>query len=57
MNETKPEKQKPSAPSETKPGFFQRIFTKLDQTMKQQADKQAQNSCCSGNDDKGGKCC
>ena len=47
------------APSDTKPGFFQRILTKVDAAMKAKADAQAKNSsCCSGDDKgKGGKCC
>ena len=43
-----------------KPGFFKRLFNRIDQTMKEKAEKQASegSSCCSGDDkDKGGKCC
>ena len=62
MNE--PEKNthhlKPQESSEAKPGFFARIFTKMDSAMKEKADAKAQNSCCSGDSKgkgKGGKCC
>ena len=57
MNKTNPDNLKPSTQSETKPGFFQRIFSKLDQSMKEQADKQAENTCCPEDSKKGGKCC
>jgi len=43
--------------STEKPGLFKRIFTKLDDSMKAKADAAAKNSCCSGKDGKGGKCC
>jgi len=42
---------------EAKAGFFTRIFTSLDNRMKAKADEKAKNSCCSGDDGKGGKCC
>lgn len=44
--------------TETKPGLFKRIFTKLDDSMKAKAEEASKSSCCSG-DDKGkdGKCC
>ncbi|CAA6690059.1 MULTISPECIES: hypothetical protein [unclassified Lentimonas] len=42
---------------EAKAGFFTRMFTKLDNSMKAKADEKAKNSCCSGDDSKGGKCC
>lgn len=55
-NETKaPASHKETQPEKT--GFFQRIFTKLDDSMKAKADEKAQNGCCSGKDDKGNKCC
>jgi hypothetical protein len=57
MNEQSDNKLQPTdAP---KPGFFQRILTKVDTAMKTKADEQAKNSqCCSGDDKgKGGKCC
>ncbi len=57
MNEINPDKLKPTAQSETKPGFFRRIFSKLDQSMKEQAEKQAEDTCCSEDSKKGGKCC
>ena len=57
MNETNSDKPKPAAQSDTKPGFFQRMFSKLDQSMKEQADKQAKSSCCSKDSKKGSKCC
>lgn len=54
-NETPLDKQ---APTQAKPGLFQRIFTKLDASMKAQAEVKANKPCCgSGKDDKGGKCC
>jgi len=35
-----------------------KLFSKLDQAMKDKADAQAkENSCCSGDDGKGDKCC
>ena len=44
--------------AEAKPGFFTRIFTKMDSAMKTKADEAAKNQCCSPNDKgKGGKCC
>ncbi len=45
------------AQPEAKGGFFARMFTKLDNSMKAKADEKAQNSCCNGSDGKGGKCC
>jgi hypothetical protein len=49
---------KASTQTEAKPGFFGRIFQKLDNSMKQKAAEKAdQNSCCKGDDGKGGKCC
>lgn len=60
MNDPKQpiENLKPQAPvTEEKPGFFARMFTKLDNSMKAKADEKAQNSCCNGSDGKGGKCC
>jgi len=42
---------------EAKPGFFTRMVSKIDSSMKEKAEANAQqNECCSGND-KGGKCC
>jgi len=39
-------------------GLFKKLFSKLDQAMKDKADAQAkENSCCSGDDGKGDKCC
>lgn len=57
MSEDKTTDEKAAESGTEKPGFFQRIFTKLDQSMKEKADAKAQNSCCSGSDGKGGKCC
>jgi hypothetical protein len=57
MNEKQTTSNKPTETSEPKPGFFKRVFTKLDQSMKEQADAKAKNSCCSGDNNKGGKCC
>ncbi|MEO0508856.1 MAG: hypothetical protein AAF065_03225 [Verrucomicrobiota bacterium] len=57
MNEEKTSEPKAAEGSTEKPGFFQRIFTKLDQSMKEQADAKAQNNCCGESDGKGGKCC
>ena len=48
--------KKDTAPQ--KEGFFTRIFTKIDNSMKVKADEAAKNQCCSeDNDGKGGKCC
>jgi hypothetical protein len=55
--ETKKETQQETEATEAKPGLFKRIFTKLDDRMKAKADEAAKDSCCSGKDDKGGKCC
>lgn len=51
--------QPETATPEAKQGFFARMFTKLDNSMKAKAEQQANNSqCCSGDDNgKGGKCC
>ncbi|MCG8528953.1 MAG: hypothetical protein MI748_21425 [Opitutales bacterium] len=43
--------------SDKKVGFFKRIVSKLDDSMKLKAEEKAQNSCCGGKDGKGGKCC
>jgi len=57
MSETTTQKNDPAASeTEKKPGFFSRMLQKLDNSMKQKAEKSQQSSCCSG-DDKGGKCC
>ena len=54
----KTETQTTAAGPQTKPGFFGRIFQKLDDSMKQKATKPShQGGCCGGKDDKGGKCC
>jgi hypothetical protein len=46
------------AATEKKPGFFGRLFQKLDSSMKQKAEEKAQEGCCGGDDkSKGGKCC
>lgn len=54
-NETK---EQPQSTKTKKPGFFQKVVSKLDASMKDKADAKAQQSsgCCSGSD-KGGKCC
>ncbi|NBB80429.1 MAG: hypothetical protein GVY36_13475 [Verrucomicrobia bacterium] len=59
MNEHKNNKihQPETTDATKKPGLFGRIFQKLDDSMKQKADEQSQQSCCGGKDDKGGKCC
>ncbi|MGJ8650395.1 MAG: hypothetical protein ACSHX4_08550 [Opitutaceae bacterium] len=57
MNETN-DSLKPEKATEPEPGFFNRMFTKLDNSMKAKADEAAKNECCSPNDKgKGGKCC
>lgn len=57
MNE-KNNSLKPEETTEQKPGFFTRMFTKLDNRMKAKADEAAKNQCCSTDDKgKGGKCC
>jgi len=42
-----------------KPGFFARIFARLDKAMKEKSEQSAQKGscCCSENKDDGGKCC
>lgn len=57
MDDKTTSNDKPAESNEAKPGFFKRIFTKLDESMKEKADSKAQNSCCGDGDDKGGKCC
>ena len=57
MTDSQANNLKPSKQEATKPGFFKRVFTKLDQSMKEKAEQNAQDSCCSGSDGKGGKCC
>lgn len=58
MSEESTKKESNSTDHSTeKSGFFQRIFTKLDQSMKAQAEAKAQSKCCGGDDGKGGKCC
>lgn len=37
-------------------GFFSRLFGKLDDKLKDKAQKASGSSCCVG-DDQGGKCC
>ena len=45
-------------PAPQKEGFFTRIFTKIDNSMKVKAGEAAENQCCSEDKDgKGGKCC
>jgi hypothetical protein len=44
------------ASSEKKPGFFSRIFQKLDSSLKQKAEAKEGQSCCKGGG-KGGSCC
>jgi hypothetical protein len=57
--DNKPSSTNNLKPAAEKPGFFQRIFTKMDSAMKDKADAQAKNSSCCSEDDKGkgGKCC
>jgi hypothetical protein len=58
MTETTSKQPAPADPKpEAKPGFFGRIFRKLDESMKQKADEKSQKSSCCGGDGKGGKCC
>ena len=59
MNKTKNDIKdlKPAESQAQAQRFFARMFTKLDNSMKAKADEKAQNSCCSGSDGKGGKCC
>ena len=48
--------KKDAAPQ--KEGFFTRIFTKIDNSMKVKANDAAKNHCCSeDNDGEGRKCC
>ena len=45
-------------PAPQKEGFFTRILTKIDNSMKVKADEAAKNQYCSEDkDSKGGKCC
>jgi hypothetical protein len=56
MNHPKPTDNQPEP--EPKPGFFTRIFSKVDNAMKTKADEAAKNQCCNPDDKgKGGKCC
>lgn len=60
MTDTPNEKTQPTeaAKEEKQPGFFGRIFQKLDDSMKQKAEAQSQEqSCCAGTDSKGNRCC
>ena len=58
MNENEEKTEKPAVEGDSpRSGFFRRIFTKLDESMKEKADAKVQNSCCDGDDGKGGKCC
>lgn len=56
-DETKKTDEPSKQAEESNPGFFKRIFTKIDESMKEKADAKAQDSCCGGSDGKGGKCC
>ncbi len=57
MNQQKQSTNQDQA-TESKPGFFSRIFTKMDGAMKAKADEAAKNQCCSNDKKgKGGKCC
>ena len=51
-NETKTDKQEVTKTEENNPGFFKRIFTKIDESMKEKADAKSDDDCCGG-----GKCC
>ena len=45
-------------PAPQKEGFFTRIFTKIDNSMKVKADEAVKNQCCGEDSNgKGGKCC
>lgn len=57
MTEKIKNQTEPKAKSTEKPGLFKKLFTKLDESMKEKAEAKAQNSCCNGDDGKGGKCC
>ena len=39
-----------------KPGFFERMFNKLDEKVKAKAEEQQSKGCCGGDDGKGGGC-
>lgn len=55
---TEKKQTEPKATSaEEKPGLFKKLFTKLDESMKEKADAKGESSCCNGDDGKGGKCC
>lgn len=46
--------------SGNKPGFFARLVGRIDQAMKDTAEKKASQGCCCKDEDKGnkgGKCC
>ena len=55
-NSTVEQKENSECKSEKKPGFFGRIFQKMDASMKAKAEAKGE-SCCGGDDSKGGKCC
>jgi hypothetical protein len=55
MNEKK--QTEANTKSTEKPGLFKKLFTKLDDSMKEKAEAKAQDNCCKGDDGKGGKCC
>ena len=61
MSEQQSTNEKPAQADETtepKPGFFTRIFTKIDTAMKTRADEASKQACCSSDKKgKGGKCC
>jgi hypothetical protein len=56
MNETPISQTQQNHPPR-KPGLFKRMIDKLDQAMKQKADQKTKPCCCSGESDKGKKCC
>lgn len=58
MNKTADKtRERSESASEKKPGFFGRLFQKLDDSMKKKAEEQSQQGCCCNDgDSKGGKC-
>ena len=53
MNEQDAKKDEPRKEvEESNPGFFKRIFAKIDESIKEKADAKSDDDCCGG-----GKCC
>jgi len=58
MSDSKPNSASNTAGPDRQSGLFKKLFSKLDQAMKDKAEAQAkESSCCSGENGKGGKCC